>query len=324
MICTQNPDFTSSQSIGLILRHSIRWESARLHFNAAAAQIFVRLAVLKDKLPNLKRLEFASPVSTDVFYVAPRLHEVIVSPDGDRLYLTTEVKLPWPQITHFRGTSLSLDHALRVFGSASKMVQCRMVVFGVGHHLEARHVMLGALRRLSITTPPALFDLITTPVLQELWTPGVSPSLRDSIQRSSCQLVKLVVDECYDINLLLSILRATPTLTTLYVSGWRTEDSRVFFHALKIANGPSDLCPYLSHIAAGNTALNAMDSFLDMVESRWYTANPRLAFARVFYKSFLGQDPAPRMIQMRAEGLDIDIDVGFRALPQNYMGAGRP
>jgi hypothetical protein len=70
--------------------------------------------------------------------------------------------------------------------------------------------------------------------------------------------------------------------------------------------------------------LNALDSFLDMVESRWYTASRCLSFARAFYESSRGQDPAPRMIQMRGEGLDIDIDVGFTPSPQNYMGAGRP
>jgi hypothetical protein len=190
-----------------------------------------------------------------------------------------------------------------------------MSVFSDAEPLDGQHVVLNDLRRLTLIAPGFLFDFITTPGLQELWTSGVSHSLRDSIQRSSCQSVKLVLeklvfDEFYDIDILLSILQATPTLTTLYVA--EMTDSGVFFNALKLANGSSsDLCPHLSHIAAGEVPLNALDSFLDMVESRWYTASRCLSFARAFYESSRGQDPVPRMIQMQGEGLDIDIDVGL-------------
>ncbi|KAJ7831133.1 hypothetical protein B0H14DRAFT_3143277 [Mycena olivaceomarginata] len=222
-------------------------------------------------------------------------------PDTGRVYMAIkEFELPWPQITHFRGSYSGADHALRDLGSASKIVECRMSVFSDAEPLNGQHIVLNDLRRLTLITPGFLFDFITTPGLQELWTSGVSHSLRDSIQRSSCQLVKLVLeklvfDEFYDIDILLSILQATPTLTTLYVA--EITDSRVFFNALKLANGPSsDLCPHLSHIAAGEVPLNALDSFLDMVESRWYTASRRLSFARAFYESSRGQDPVPRMI----------------------------
>jgi hypothetical protein len=130
IICDSNPDFSSSQSIDLIFRHSIRWESARLHLHASAAQIYVRLAVLKDKLPNLRRLEFSSHSSTDVFRVAPRLRQAIFAPDTGRVYMAIkEFELPWPQITHFRGIYSWADHALRDLGSASKIVECRMSVF---------------------------------------------------------------------------------------------------------------------------------------------------------------------------------------------------
>ncbi|KAJ7852652.1 hypothetical protein B0H14DRAFT_2580823 [Mycena olivaceomarginata] len=193
------------------------------------------------------------------------------------------------------------------------MVECGMrIEYSLGG-LEYRHVVLANLRRLRLNAPMFFFNSITTPALEELWildvpSPATSGVLRSS-SRSSCST---------------NAATSNPTLTTLFITSLaKRKSAREIFEILTITGGPSDICPNLSHIAAGEIQSNELDSFLDMVQSR-RSADPCLIFVRVFYKSRIGRPPAPRMDEMRAEGLDIGIDVKLKPSDRNYIGALRP
>ncbi|KAJ7848231.1 hypothetical protein B0H14DRAFT_3673426 [Mycena olivaceomarginata] len=89
--------------------------------------------------------------------------------------------------------------------------------------------------------------------------------------------------------------------------------SQTLFDALKMSGGPAGLCPDLTHIAAGGPQAFALDSFLDMVQSR-----PALSFIRAFYIEDLPErlqietDSAVVWInEKRSEGLDVALTARF-------------
>jgi hypothetical protein len=65
---------------------------------------------------------------------------------------------------------------------------------------------------------------------------------------------------------------------------------------------------------------------MNMVQSRWNTAAPRLSFVRAFYSPYdsEGEEPVPGMNRMRGEGLDIDVRTGLKPSVLKYMDAGQP
>jgi hypothetical protein len=204
-----------------------------------------------------------------------------------------------------------------------------MTVISSQESTDNPHIIaLSALRRLYLNAPGNILKFVTASALQELWiSGGAVTSLLNCIQRSSTQLVKLVIDECPTVESLIPILKAIPTLTTFFlkfIGGIR--NTSFLFDALKITGGSSDICPKLSHIAVGEMPRGELDSMLELIESRWYcNADSRvLSFVRLFYISYMGQDVVPRMDKMRGEGLDVGIDLGFRPLPQSYLRVGRP
>ncbi|KAJ7679468.1 hypothetical protein DFH06DRAFT_1415652 [Mycena polygramma] len=89
---------------------------------------------------------------------------------------------------------------------------------------DGPHVVLPHLRRMSIVARYNFLAYVTAPSLQELWICD-SPenyvtsanTLLNCIQRSSYQLVKLVVHGCFEPSSLIPLLQAIPTLTTLFI-----------------------------------------------------------------------------------------------------------
>ncbi|KAJ6562176.1 hypothetical protein B0H19DRAFT_1233895 [Mycena capillaripes] len=323
-------DLESSESIRLILRHSTRWGAAclRLHYSVAR-QTLNRLQMVKGQLPRLRTLELWSPFNPnmevgDIFLIAPSLREVFLTDESYAILSPSHIQLPWSQITRFRACHTPAS-SLNFLEAAPNVAQYGLVTHVENYH-GAPHVVLAHLRRLDINAGPAFLNFVTAPVLQELWIAGRSvPSLLDCIQRSSCHLVKLVINECETIIAVIPILRAIPTLTTFFVlfEGGSTNANHLF-DALTITGGLSDICPNLARIAAGEIPSSALDSFIGMVQSRWYTNGSRLSFVRAFYLSYLGRDAIPSLDRMKEEGLDVGIDIGFRPSQQNYIGFGRP
>jgi hypothetical protein len=158
--------------------------------------------------------------------------------------------------------------------------------------------------------------------------------LFDFVERSSCHLPKLIVYECTDPSILIPIFRAIPTLTTFFVAFGHTSghiDGELLFDALKMNAGikSAEICPNLTHIAAGGHTGFAVDFLLDMVQTRRSVSQPILSFVRVYYHS-KRQMPARienvvrRIAEMKREGLDAALHVGLQMSQQNYLGMGRP
>jgi hypothetical protein len=217
---------------------------------------------------------------------------------------------------------------------APNLIEYGMRIVGVAYRANGPHVVVNGLQRLYIyisprfPSPRSFLNFITAPALQELWvSQEAAKSLRDCLQRSSCKLVKLVVYECnYSAAIILiPILEVIPTLTTFFVGFLLgCGNTNLLFNALKITGGSLDICPHLSRIAAGEVPSSELDSFVAMVESRWYKNDPLLSFVRLFYSDSDELDAIPLMDKMKAEGLDVSIDVEFRPSSQKYMSLGRP
>jgi hypothetical protein len=117
-----------------------------------------------------------------------------------------------------------------------------------------------------------------------------------------------------------------PALKKLFVSFAKTADytdQQTLFDALKTSGGPAGLCPDLTHIAAGGPQAFAVDSFLDMVQSR-----PALSFIRTDLPERLQIETDSTVAwinEKRSEGLDVALAARFSPLSrQNYMSMGRP
>jgi hypothetical protein len=103
-------DFESSESLGLILGHSVCWDTARFLLHPIlAGRMLNRLQRVKFHLPKLCSLEFISssahglPIG-DIFSFAPCLREVFLTGEEYKIIsLPTNSHLPWSQITRFRG-----------------------------------------------------------------------------------------------------------------------------------------------------------------------------------------------------------------------------
>ncbi|KAJ7915354.1 hypothetical protein B0H13DRAFT_2000529, partial [Mycena leptocephala] len=301
-------DFDSSESIGLILGHSVYWDTARfscIPYSQAECSTACRDCALWNlPLPLLP----GWPLGT--YFHSPHVCARI-----QHNSLPTNSHLPWSQITRFRGFYSAQHDCLKILSTTPNLVECGMSVILSQESTDNPHIIaLPALRRFYLNAPGNILKFVSAPALQELWiSGGAVASLLHCIQRSSAQLVKLVIDECSTVESLIPVLKALPTLMTFIVN--------FLFDTLKITGGSSDICPNLSHIAVGDMPWRELDSMLELIESRWYcNADSRvLSFVRLFYVSYMGQDVIPRMDKMRDEGLDVGIDLGFRPLPQSYL-----
>ncbi|KAF7356139.1 F-box domain-containing protein [Mycena venus] len=335
--------FNFSACFNLVFLHSMRWETVRLHLRQSfGGPFFTHLRTVNGQLPMLRTLEITESMSSpfdidnpslmgDMFSIAPRLREVLISTAGEyrRAWLPLpNIQLPWAQLTRLRGAYRSHEEVLWALRSCPQLVECGITL--LGQHFttldDSRHLTLPNLRHLSVNNPDFL-TFITAPSLQELWISGDAIYHLDNlIQRSSCTLVKLVIDRCSQPSDLIDILRAIPTLTTLFVFISDKAIARGLFDALKIRGDLTDICLNLTHVAAGGSEGFGINTFVDMVETRWYGDGllTRLSFMRTFYTQKVRCGPKARIHKMQSEGLDARFDTAFHPSPQNYFGAGCP
>ncbi|KAJ7120012.1 hypothetical protein C8R46DRAFT_1364775 [Mycena filopes] len=324
---------SSSKSLHQLLRHSHRWKTARVRDLPVEL-----LGRVKGKLQCLDTLELPHPhpETHDIFALTPNLRKVFLA---DANYRTTrplfdsKVQLPWSQLTHFRGCYASAEPALKLLEAAPNLIEVGLGVLGQ-EPTAPFDVALPQLQRLTIVSIGPLMTSVLAPALQQVWIAGrVITSLHDCIRRSSCQLSKLVVYDVGNPSSLIPLLQAVPTLRTLFITLTATSMSASEFHsALKVVTdnrSRATICPNLSHIAVGVSSPGfKLDTFLDMVESRWYTERPsRLAFVRVFYRrrgEAFDREANLRIGAMIAEGLNIDLDMEPNQFPPEYVNVGRP
>jgi hypothetical protein len=119
------------------------------------------------------------------------------------------------------------------------------------------NVVLPRLLRLDVSGY-VLSCITDAPLLQDLWvscTATATRALTSFVLRSSCHLRKLVIHECANPRALVAVLRAVPTLTAFFVAFSRRAsgfiDEEHFFDALKMIVAGAEICPNLTHIAAG-------------------------------------------------------------------------
>ncbi|KAJ7358120.1 hypothetical protein DFH08DRAFT_439309 [Mycena albidolilacea] len=329
------------RALDLILHQSFRWEIALLRLGQIRDPLFGnRLRTVKGKVPMLRHLQLIDchkDIVGDAFSIAPSLRAVVLTPDDgpQTASINSTVLLPWSQITKFRGSYFQSQDCATVFNAARNLVECGMLSYSP-HPSNGSHILLPRLLRLAMYG--FILNIVTAPSLRELWTSWLSdtsgntpvPLMVDFIQRSSCRLEKLVMYGCSSPEALIPALRAMPTLKKLFVSFAKTADytdQQTLFDALKMSGGPAGLCPHLTHIAAGGPQAFAVESFLDMVQSR-----PALSFIRAFYIEDLPErlqretESAVVWInEKRSEGLDVALAARFSPLSrQSYMSMGRP
>ncbi|KAJ6493335.1 hypothetical protein C8R45DRAFT_1073261 [Mycena sanguinolenta] len=333
-------DSCSSDSIDLLIDQSLRWETARIFLHSALApRLANRLRRATGKFPMLRTLELISSCNVgriieDTFSMAPSLRAVFLT-DADNVYsFLPQTQFPMSQLTQFRGAYHRSEDCVQIFQAAPYLVECGMS--SVSPHLaNGQFILVPHLLRLSVGGD--ILASITAPSLRELWISGPTIlSLLAFIRRSGSlgDLRKLVVDQCSVPADLIPILRSLPTLRTFFVTVSRSTrvDELALFKALEIAEGHPNICPNLTHIAAGGHALFAIDAFLPMVETRWNSVDPpsTLSFMRAFYSSRIPrqvgtiQNAVALIDQMKREGLDAALDAKLTPSAENYLGIDRP
>ncbi|KAK6971949.1 hypothetical protein R3P38DRAFT_2669502 [Favolaschia claudopus] len=339
--CIADPDV--GKSITMICSHSHRWRSLEVHANAKLADIlFRRMADIQGKLPMLRTLNLSvgtslAGVMGDIFLSAPSLNEVALH-EGEHSFPIQLPQIPWRQITQFRGGRYITTRAgLEILKASPVLAEVGFTMNRYPGYAkqtpgqeQLSHLHVPTLRRMALIEKPGdFFEHVTLPSLQELWVSD-SYLLPSFIQRSSCLLVKLVIENVSTPSSIVTALEASPALTTFYI----TFDDRVrkerllVYNALKRTGTPSDICPGLTHVAAGGRSTSNLITFFEMVESRWRpSASPRLRFVRAIHRlqeqhvrSLIGQ-----IEKLKRQGLDVDFDTEIYQRPGgHYMVVGRP
>ncbi|KAJ7816828.1 hypothetical protein B0H13DRAFT_2459561 [Mycena leptocephala] len=310
----------------LVLRHCTRWRSLCLQ---PARRLFRDSGLLDWLLPlngHLEQLQNfevnnAARITAipDIFSTAPNLRQVFLT--GKNFESSPEIKIPWGQITHYRGT-YSPRHQLKILAAAPNLLECAigLTEFQNFDTRASPVVVLPHLRRLCVQTPDLLPNL-TAPVLQELC--GVSstrqtiPLILSFIHCSSCTLQKLALMEFEMCPELITALQGLRSLTHLILKC--SSDARgqaALFNAISISGGPSDVCPNLKSFEYGYRVrdLCPVDSFFAMIRSRFQpgsSSSCHLSRLRTFGdpRSFYSLPDALDigMAKLRDEGFDAAI-----------------
>lgn len=283
----------------LLLSHSRRWKTFRLRvWGILPGALLNCLRPVKGNLPLLRSLEFACTddvangpalITSDTFSIAPNLKEVsFISNSNPLSVLRPMVDIPWSQIVRFHGYYSSEEAGLNILKIAGPaLVECAMTFTNgqkmtLNQHYPA--IFLPQLRRLRLTTSGSFLNFIIAPRLEELWISGsaLGPIL-PFLNRSSCDLQKLVIYHCTSPTSLIPILEALLTLTTLFVLfAPAVSLADELFEALTITSSPASICPLLSTVGAGGQSWIDPESFLNMVCSR---LNDEVAASRLSFVS---------------------------------------
>ncbi|KAJ7749614.1 hypothetical protein B0H16DRAFT_1844712 [Mycena metata] len=328
-----------SESLALVINQSSRWQS--LCVRASPSGFSERIQAARNKLPVLHTLDVLDLRSRmwSMFLTAPHLRQFLLAGDewnptlwtpGSRI-LVHLLKLPWSQITRFRGASHPQYVGLAVLNLTPNLVECGMAITPRWMmHLGNPHVVLPQLQRFRLSSaPPSFLQHVTAPALKELWiSQEATTSLLDFIHRSACSLTTLAIYDCSAPDLLIPILAASPNLTTFCAVFRRTTErdaQLALLNALRpLSNGQPDACPILSRLVVGDLNACAINPLLD-IAVLWHT--PPITFLRAFYIGKLtsgAMDALPRVAAMKAEGFDVAIDAEFIPSVDNYIGLGRP
>ncbi|KAJ7661271.1 hypothetical protein DFH06DRAFT_372535 [Mycena polygramma] len=304
----------------LALANCSRWATLRLDLSLhLAADPPNWLHPVKGCLPTLRRLDMLSAskiggLIPDVFSVAPSLCQVLLT-DWALSYFSPDIQIPWDQITHYRG-AFPEESQLNILRAATKLVQCAISferpTLAPG---ESVSITLSLLRRLYIEKPVHLRHL-TTPSLEELYCAQLDKKdtrvLLPLVNRSHCQLQKLVLMSCLISSELFTALRGLPNLAYLLIEATDRSASRNIdlFGEMVIAGNPRDLCPNLSCLVFGSCGRDLAEDreqFLHMAQSRFRRSprGPRLTYLRVFDLQPDADIPAATK-ELRDEGFDAD------------------
>ncbi|KAJ7605825.1 hypothetical protein DFH06DRAFT_1150306 [Mycena polygramma] len=302
----------------LAIANCSRWATLRLDLSLhLAADALNSLHDVKGCLPSLRRLDVLSAgkiggLIPDVFSVAPSLCQVLLT-DWVLSYFSPDIQIPWGQITHYRG-AFPDDSQLNILRAATKLVQCAISferpTLPSG---ESVSITLSLLRRLYIEKPVHLRHL-TTPSLEELYCAKLDKKdtrvLLPLVNRSHCQLQKLVLMSCLISSELFTALRGLPNLAYLLIEATDRSASRNIdlFGEMVIAGNPRDLCPTLSCLVFGSCGRDLAEDreqFLHMAQSRFRRSprGPRLTYLRVFDLQPDADIPAATK-ELRDEGFD--------------------
>ncbi|KAJ7167847.1 hypothetical protein C8R46DRAFT_1094326 [Mycena filopes] len=320
-------------SIKLCVAQSHRWATLSLQGqDFILGRIFPLLLPVQGRLNTLSKLELLStlerPGAADPFAIPP---------DPDTLYnpllsLGGTLHLPFAQLAYFHGFFPSQSQALKALRAARSMVKFAVSFVHVGASPPIV-VILPKLRYLSVAAPEHSDFLsgVEAPGLEGLCVRDHA-DLPEFIQRSSCQLTKLVVHRCSEPGDLVDVLRSLPTLTTLFVgfaSDVLSAETRPLFNALKARNGTTEVCPNLTHLAVDGPPEFGVNAFVEMAASRWFEVKPSpLVFVRVFRGLHTSTHArVPKRVldclrKMREEGLDAGFESRVDFSPESLLGFG--
>ncbi|KAJ7121846.1 hypothetical protein C8R43DRAFT_1033112 [Mycena crocata] len=320
------PIQTSALVVDLLLQHCGRWRTLRLvksSVNGADKLLYI----MGGRMRQLERLELECEdydlrIRDDSLTAAPRLREVILT-DAALKRFSPAVKIPWDQITLYRGKYVPARQC-EILQAASNLQECSLA-FSIhqpphdafpANAAPTSIIDLLRLRRLHLEEEYFL-SLLTAPGLEDLFL--YSPRRLDRfpafIQRSSCQLVKLVLVKYYrgTSSDLLNALRALPTLRCLVMEGafdFDPEEHAALFNGLAIVGTSDHHCPTLSSFSLGHfpSDLALHSPFVAMVKSR-FGKHPscHLRFLRIYNWSY-DESPNHMAAQLqiwRREGLDV-------------------
>jgi hypothetical protein len=309
------------QLLNLVFPHCHRWRSLYFHNSTPDSCVLDWLQPVKGLLHSLERVESVLGLGArfpDGFCSAPNLRHVILTDWNFSIMspLPTSLVIPWRQITRYRGVHTP-ERQLEIFKGAPNLVECaigfdkyRPVVVPGSNPA----VVLPNLRRLRIQFTNFLVHL-TAPSLEELsLSYYVHSDILPFIQRSSCTLTRLVLDNTMIISEAIPLLRGLPALTYLHLESRGEENRVIFFAAMTISGASSDLCPNLTSIVYGCRTWDgdsAQESFLAMARSR-FQPNPSypgcLARLRVFSNGsgsrFMSDKVGADMKILQDEGFD--------------------
>ncbi|KAF7375617.1 hypothetical protein MSAN_00450500 [Mycena sanguinolenta] len=339
-ILWEGDKFVESRMLESVATHSNRWRVLRLHSHqplfGGSERALDWLRPVSGRLAQLERLELVTASSTllvpHVFAAAPELREVVLSDREFSVFSPEHIKIPWEQITHFRGC-YPLSHQLKILQEAANLVECAIGYTPFSPNAVSRYILLPQLRRLHLTDS-VILDYIEAPLLETLSyriTYRGSNPLFHLRFKSLTKLVfidsKTSLPSCSKV---IALLQGLPNLTYLLLGGRFPARSQTnLFNSLSLSGTSSNICPNLTSFLFGYDPRDDMDglsfpcdTLLTMVQSRLElhrTTTPvylqsnssRLGFLRIFHF----EEPsvvAPRSIQDMLRMLKgIGLDAAF-------------
>ncbi|KAJ7983220.1 hypothetical protein DFH06DRAFT_1292481 [Mycena polygramma] len=312
------------KSADLALAHCRRWDTLRLDLSiGAAAGALDWLLPIKGSIPSLRRLDMLCRGNIvripDVFSVAPSLCEVLLT-DWELAYYSTEILVPWDQMTHYRG-AFQEGFQLNILRTASKLMQCAISFETSNSDAvtpdQSHSIALYDLQRLCIEKPRFLHHL-TAPSLKELYCMYAREddiaAILPFVHRSRCLLQKLVLTSPYESSELATVLRGLPSLTYLVIQANESADQQTdLFSRMVIAGTSGDLCPNLISLVYGidNSYRFSQEMFFTMLRSRTRSScrGSRLTYLRIF-DPFARSDICSAIRDLSGEGFDADVLTG--------------